>query len=168
MRKTDWRAAETEIIDEHEFRRQSNPPPSDETIEKIAWLMDRSIPIGSFRIGLDPILGLVPGVGDLFSGLISAVLIVQAHRNGVSRVTVLRMVANVAIDSALGAVPLIGDIFDFAWKANSKNLELYRSAAGGRRDSSKDWGFLAILLLGLVVAVAIPLALAMWVFRAIF
>jgi hypothetical protein len=168
MRKTAWRAAETEIVDEREFRRQSDSPPADETIERIAWLMDRSIPIGSLRIGLDPILGLVPGVGDVLSGMISTILIVQAHRRGIPRATILRMVANVGIDSALGAIPLVGDLFDFAWKANTKNLELYRAASGGRRDSSRDWAFLAVLLLALGIAVAIPILVAIWVLRALF
>lgn len=140
---------------------------AEDTIEKIAWLMDKSIPIGGYRVGLDPILGLIPGVGDLVTGAVSAILIVQAHRTGISRAVVLRMIANVGIDTALGAIPLVGDIFDFAWKANSKNLDLYRSAVRGQRRASQDWGFLVLVLIGLAILVAIPLLLAFWVFQAL-
>jgi hypothetical protein len=169
MRKaTDWRAADVEIVDEREFIRQPGDTNAKETIEKIAWLMDGAIPIGSYRIGLDPILGLIPGIGDVFTGLMSAMLIFHAHRAGIPKATVMRMVANVGIDSAVGAIPLVGDVFDFAWKANTRNLELYRSAVRGRRDTGRDWGFLALILLGLGLAVAIPILLVVWVLKAIF
>ena len=81
MRKatTDWRASDVEIVDGTYVRPQVDAE-RDQIIETIAWLMDRSIPIGGFRIGLDPIIGLIPGFGDVVSTLISAVLIVQAQR----------------------------------------------------------------------------------------
>lgn len=166
----DWRASEIEIVDGERFRHQGASTDSDAEamIERIAWLMDRSIPIGGIRIGLDPILGLIPGLGDIFSSLISTVLIVQAHKAGVPRSTVLRMMANVGIDTAVGAVPVIGDFFDFAWKANSKNLELYRASVRGRRAASRDWGFLALVIVGLLLLLAIPIFLAVWAFHAIF
>jgi hypothetical protein len=165
----DWRASEVEIVDGEYIRPQANAnSDAEEMIEKIAWLMDRSIPIGGVRVGLDPILGLIPGLGDVFSSLISTVLIVQAHRAGVSKPTVLRMMANVGIDTAVGAVPLVGDIFDFAWKANSKNLELYRTAVRGQRKPVKDWGFLALIVIGLAFLIAVPMVLAVWMFRALF
>jgi hypothetical protein len=168
----DWRASEVEIVDGEFIRPQgsgANPSASgEETIEWIAWLMDRSIPIGGMRVGLDPILGLIPGLGDVFSSLISTVIIMHAHRAGVPRATVLRMMANVGIDTAVGAVPLVGDVFDFAWKANSKNLELYRTAVRGERRAGKDWGFLALVMVGLFVLVAVPIFLAIWMFRALF
>src|SRR3954447_13092616 len=103
------------------------PHPSDEVIERLAWLMDNSIPIGGgFRIGLDPIIGLIPGLGDLIGALVSSMIVLQAHRAGIPRSTLLRMVANVGIDAAIGTVPFVGDALDFAFKANQKNLELYR------------------------------------------
>ena len=103
MRKatTDWRASDVEIVDGTYVRPQVDAE-RDHIIETIAWLMDRSIPIGGFRIGLDPIIGLIPGFGDVVSTLISAVLIVQAHRAGVPKATVLRMMTNVGIDTAAG------------------------------------------------------------------
>jgi hypothetical protein len=166
MPKTDWRAADVEIIDGHYVRNQ-NQANAEETIEKIAWLMDKSIPIGGMRIGLDPLLGLLPGVGDIFGAVVSTVLIVHAHRAGVPKPTLLRMIANVGIDSAVGSVPVVGDFFDFAWKANTRNLELYRASIRGQHHPKHDWAFLFLLVIGLAVVVAIPVALAVWAFRSL-
>jgi hypothetical protein len=162
------KASEADIIDGRFAPRSAQSTEADATIENIAWLMDNSIPIGGYRIGLDPILGLIPGIGDLLTGAVSAVLIVQAHRTGIAKATVLRMIANVGIDSALGAIPFIGDFFDFAWKANSKNLELYRSAIRGQRRPSADWVFLAVVLAVLGVLVSIPILLAFWALSKLF
>jgi hypothetical protein len=166
MPKTDWRAADVEIIDGHYVRNQ-NQANAEENIEKIAWLMDKSIPIGGMRIGLDPLLGLLPGVGDIFGAVVSTVLIVHAHRAGVPKPTLLRMIANVGIDSAVGSVPVVGDFFDFAWKANTRNLELYRASIRGQHHPKHDWAFLFLLVIGLAVVVAIPVALAVWAFRSL-
>ena len=94
-------------------------------------------------------------------------LIVHAHRAGVPKPTLLRMIANVGIDSAVGSIPLVGDFFDFAWKANTKNLELYRASVRGQHHPKHDWAFLFLLLLGLAVVLAIPVALAIWAFRSL-
>lgn len=162
-----WKASEVEIVDDRYVRPQQSAD-AEETIERIAWVMDKSIPIGGYRIGLDPIIGLIPGVGDLVTGMVSALLIVQAHRTGISRVTVLRMVANVGIDSVLGSIPFVGDFFDFAWKANSKNLALYKAAARGERHPGRDWLFLAVMLLILAALVSIPILLLIWAAQKLF
>ena len=156
----EWRAIDPEIL--------SGNREAEEKIEQIAWLMDRSIPIGGMRVGLDPILGLIPGIGDALSALISSIIIVQAHRAGVPKATVLRMMANVGIDVAVGAIPIVGDLFDFAWKANTKNLDLFKASVRGRRRTSRDWGFLAVVLAGLGALLAIPILMAAWVIQAIF
>jgi hypothetical protein len=167
MPKASSRWRDVEIVDGQFVRNQADAQ-TEETIEKIAWLMDRSISIGGMRIGLDPIIGLIPGVGDVFGAVISTVLIVHAHRAGVPKPTLLRMIANVGIDSAVGAIPLFGDFFDFAWKANSKNLELYRASVRGQHRARHDWTFLLLLLLGLALVIAIPIVLAIWILRALF
>ncbi|MBC7926838.1 MAG: DUF4112 domain-containing protein [Bryobacteraceae bacterium] len=130
--------------------------------------MDDSIPLpGGFRIGLDPILGLIPGLGDLLGTLVSAMIVLQAHRAGIARPTLVRMVANVGIDAVVGSVPFAGDLFDFAFKANSKNLKLYRESRAGVRDQRKDVLFLVLLLAGLGLAVAVPLLLIAGMIQAI-
>src|SRR4051794_41659668 len=78
-------------------------------IEKLSWLMDNSIPIGGrYSIGLDPLIGLVPGVGDLIGTIESAFIVLQAHRAGVPKPTLVRMMANIELDSIVGAIPFFG------------------------------------------------------------
>lgn len=95
-------------------------------IRKIARILDTAIgiPGTKFRFGLEPILGLVPGGGDLITGLISAYSIYLATSFGLEKSEILKMVRNVAIDTALGSVPIVGDIFDAYFKSNIRNLEI--------------------------------------------
>jgi len=147
----------------------TRPHPADEIVERLAWLMDNSIRLpGGYTIGIDPIVGLIPGIGDLLGGLVSAAIIVQAHRAGVPRLTVLRMLANVGIDTALGALPVVGDFFDFAFKSNARNIALYRQTRAGLQKTSADVLFLVCVLLALAAIVLVPLVLAVLAFRSIF
>ena len=95
-------------------------------LQRLSTLLDRAIviPGTGVRIGLDPIIGLIPGFGDLTTAAVSVYLIAEAARLGVPKSTLVRMVANVAVDSFGGSVPLVGDVFDAAWRSNSKNVEL--------------------------------------------
>lgn len=98
-----------------------------EQLDKVAWLMDRSVPLPfGMRIGLDGLLGLVPGFGDAAGSLVSVWLIYQAHKAGAPAGLLTRMAANVALDFAVGSIPIVGDLFDFAFKANTRNLKLLR------------------------------------------
>lgn len=92
---------------------------------KLSRLLDSSIPLpGGFRIGLDGILGLIPGVGDALGGILSSIILYQAYQRNVPKIVMLRMLLNVIIDAMIGAIPLLGDLFDFFWKANEKNVRL--------------------------------------------
>ncbi len=95
-------------------------------LESLAWLLDESIRIPGFgfRVGLDGILGLIPGIGDLLTTAISGFIIRQAALLGVPRIVLLRMAFNTSIDFVIGAIPLVGDLFDFGWKANKQNIRL--------------------------------------------
>lgn len=95
-------------------------------MKQLAWLMDEAVTIPglNWRVGLDGLIGMIPGIGDLVSAGISGFIIRQAATLGVPKVILLRMAFNTAIDFLVGAIPLIGDLFDFAWKANRKNLQL--------------------------------------------
>jgi len=97
-------------------------------VEQLADLLDNAIRIPGtpWRFGLDPILGLVPGLGDALGAAASSWILIEAVRFGVSPAVLLRMLYNVGVDTALGTVPVIGDLFDFAWKSDSKNLALLR------------------------------------------
>ena len=99
-----------------------------ERVERLATLLDNAIPIPGtrFRIGLDPLLGLLPGLGDALGALASAWILVEAARLGVSRTVLARMLYNIAVDTLVGAVPGAGDLFDFVWKSDAKNVALLR------------------------------------------
>jgi uncharacterized protein DUF4112 len=131
--------------------------PTDEQAEQLAWLMDSSIGIGRFTIGLDAIIGLIPGLGDVLTSLIGYWIVVRAMQAGVHRGAVLRMVLNLGIDALVGIVPVVGDMFDMAYKANMKNMKIYREALSGTQAPLKDWGFVVLVVLILLLMLVLPI-----------
>jgi hypothetical protein len=114
--------------------------------------------------GLDPLIGLIPWIGDVTTPLFSAVLLFHGVRLRIPRVVQLRMLLNAAIDVAIGLVPLVGDFFDFGWKANVRNLALLeRHARPGSRATPADWSFVLVVLGGLALLALTPLLLLAWV-----
>lgn len=101
-------------------------PPGMERVRAVAQLLDEAIelPVVNYRIGLDPILGILPAGGDAVSAAISLYIVAEGVRMEASPETVLRMVANVAIDAVIGSVPVLGTIFDAVFKANRRNVAL--------------------------------------------
>lgn len=97
-------------------------------VDKITKVMDSKfrIPGTHFRFGLDPILGLLPGLGDATSLAVSSVLIYYMYRYGASRKLVIMMAGNVVLDAVIGSIPILGTIFDFAYKANERNMRLLK------------------------------------------
>ena len=102
-------------------------------LRRIAKLMDSQIrvPVLGFRFGADAILGLVPGIGDAITGLIGAYLIYEAQQLGIPRSALVRMIANIAFDTAIGAIPVAGDIWDFFFRANDRNMQILARHIGG-------------------------------------
>jgi hypothetical protein len=98
-------------------------------LERLAWWLDSAIPIPGtrLRIGLDGLIGLVPGIGDVIGTVLSGYLIAQSARLGVPASTLARMVLNVAVETLVGAIPVLGDLFDFVWKANRRNVDLLQA-----------------------------------------
>jgi len=123
-------------------------------LRKFSRLLDNAIPIPgtTYRIGLDPILGLVPGVGDFVGTALSAYIVIEAARLGVPRATLGRMVFNILLEGLVGAVPVLGDLFDFAWKANTQNIALLDAHLHVPYESKKAnrW-FIFLLLAGLLI-----------------
>lgn len=126
-------------------------------LDRLAWLLDNSIPIPGLnvRIGLDALIGLFPGYGDTIGALVSSYILSEAARLGAPKSVLFKMAANIAVDAVVGAVPLLGDLFDFAWKANQRNvlligeyLENPRRAVASSRLFA---GLLGLLLAALVV-----------------
>ena len=102
------------------------------SITHLAKLMDSAfaIPRLNRRVGLDSIIGLVPGVGDAISAALASYIIWEARQLGLPRWKIARMIGNVAVDTALGAIPLAGDVFDLFFKANERNLRIIHEHLG--------------------------------------
>lgn len=135
------------------------------TIRRIAELLDSAfvIPGTSYRIGLDPIIGLIPMVGDLASPIFTIGLLWQAYDLGIPKVVQLRMMFNAAIDALIGAIPVAGDLFDFAWKSNQWNLALLElHAYEERHPAVGDWVFVLAMMTLLLAIAALPFLLAGW------
>jgi hypothetical protein len=130
------------------------------------------IPGLGWRFGLDPIIGLIPLAGDFATSLISLYILALAAEARVPRSTMLRMGLNVAIDYVVGSIPIVGNIFDFAWKANYRNMQLMERALAAppserRRQSRADWlilgGILAALVALLVASIVMAILIAGWI-----
>lgn len=101
-------------------------------LRTVAYLLDEAvaIPGTDIRVGLDPILGVIPGVGDALSAGLSLYVVLEAANLGVSYTTIVQMLGNVAVDAAVGSVPVVGTVFDALWKANAWNVELIEEDLG--------------------------------------
>ncbi|MEG4281765.1 DUF4112 domain-containing protein [Microcoleus sp. A006_D1] len=141
-------------------------------LRRISHLLDNAIPIPGtrYRIGLDPILGLIPGGGDLVGSIFAGYVVFKSAQLGVPQETLIKMAANIVFDTVAGTVPVAGDLLDVTWKANVKNMELLDAHLGSPEPSKKaDWLFVAALLLGLTLIVGGVIFLSVmffgWVFR---
>jgi hypothetical protein len=133
-----------------------------ETARRWTYMLDEAfrIPGTKFRFGWDPLIGFVPGLGELLTGLISLFIIIQALRLRVPHIIKARMLLNILIDVAVGAVPFLGDIFDFAWKSNSMNFALLEKHAGRRaKPGIADWIFVLCAVIAAVAILIIPILL---------
>jgi hypothetical protein len=137
-------------------------------VNRLAWLLDNSIqvPLINYRIGLDGLLGLIPGVGDLTGLILSSYIVIQAARLGVSRSTLLRMGMNVGVETLMGMIPIVGDLFDIVWKANQRNVQLiHESLDQPDRVRTESRSIVAVVTLGILASIAAIGVLAVWVLR---
>jgi hypothetical protein len=137
----------------------------------LAWLLDDLIPIPGtkFRLGLDPIIGLIPGFGDSSTALASSLILLHALRAGVPRIVIVRMALNVLVNTAVGAIPGVGDVFSAFFKSNRRNVALLERHAGARAvraSTTGDWIFVGALVGGLLLAaVAVSFAVGFVVYK---
>lgn len=140
---------------------------SSRRLRKLAWLLDNAIRLpGGFRIGFDGLIGLVPGIGDLVAALLSSYIVVEAARMKVGGSVLMRMVGNIALELGIGLVPVVGDLFDFVFKANTRNLQLIESYLE-RPDETRQrsrWRVVAAILAlaAVIVAVLILACVIVW------
>jgi len=128
-------------------------------VERLAWLLDNAFPVPGlkFRIGLDALLGLIPGFGDAAGVILSSYIVHEAWRLGVPKSVLVRMWLNVVIEGVVGAIPLLGDLFDAAWKANMRNVALLE---GHLRHPRRTAAASRMLIAGLVITVIVIVACA--------
>lgn len=141
-------------------------------LRKFARVMDEAFPLPgtNIRVGLDALVGLIPGVGDVIGGVLSTWIIVGALRHRVPARIIARMVLNVVIDLMFGAVPVAGDVFDFLFEENMRNMRLLELHRDRRRPprSTAQIALVAALIVGFVILVALMLlfglvALVLWI-----
>ncbi|MBC7970349.1 MAG: DUF4112 domain-containing protein [Verrucomicrobia bacterium] len=130
-------------------------------LRTVTHLLDNAIAIPGtrFRVGLDPILGLLPGAGDFLGAALSVYIVIEAARFGLPQKTLTQMVSNLVLDSIGGSLPILGDVFDTTWKANSRNLALLEAhivapeptKAADRRFVVLVIVALALLLIGIAI-----------------
>lgn len=135
------------------------------SLDRIAWVLDRSIrvPGSDFRFGLDPIIGLFPGVGDAIGAILSSYIMLEAVRMGATISMLVRMALNIAAETIVGVVPVAGNLFDAWWKANTRNVHLLeqflddpdRAARSAKRS---NW-LIAAVILGILLLIALAVVM---------
>jgi hypothetical protein len=129
------------------MRQPASPPLPDERlkwVEAIARLMDSQfqLPGTKFKFGLDPILGFIPLAGTVSTYAVSGILVFTMARYGVSRKVVILMLGNILLDAIIGSIPLVGNLFDFVYKANDKNVRLLRRHYQEGKYTGSGWGII--------------------------
>jgi Domain of unknown function (DUF4112) len=137
----------------------------------LAELLDQrfTIPGTSIRIGLDPIIGLIPGIGDAFANLAgSAILLIGAKFN-LPKIVLLRMALNIALNTLIGAIPFVGDLFSIWFRSNVRNAQLLERYASQHRQraATADWMFVVAVIGGLLLLLIGVLAGLAWLIRAL-
>ena len=158
----DAQEIEWEVLPPEEKEKRSELEP---LFRWLALVMDNflRVPGTNFRFGLDPLMGLLPGLGDTGSALISAMALIAAARRGLPKILLARMSLNILINEAIGIIPILGDAFSFWFKSNARNYDLLRHyRAAPRRSTTSDWLFVAGVLGALLLILVVSLAFSFW------
>jgi len=162
LKEVDW-----EVLPPEEKRKRQGLEP---LFKWLAYIMDEvmRVPGTQFRFGLDPLIGLIPGIGDTSSALVSAFALVQAVRVGVPKVLLMRMALNILVNEVVGVVPVVGDAFSFWFKSNARNYEIIKThRLGSSAPRKSDWLFVIGVLFVLVAVVVVGIALSFLLLGAI-
>ncbi len=136
----------------------------------IALLMDDllRLPGTRFRIGIDPLIGLIPGIGDTGSAMVSALALIQAARHGMPKIILARMSLNILLNELIGIVPVFGDAFSFWFKSNARNYQLLKQhTAAPRKADASDWLFVTGVLAALVLIVCAGIMVSLLVVQQV-
>lgn len=131
-------------------------------LQRLAWVLDSSIRLpGGYRIGVDGIIGLIPGFGDALGAGLSSYIVIKAVSLNVPIIVLIRMMINVVLELVIGVIPIIGDLFDFMYKANERNVKLINehldSPHRTRRQSRYIVLVLLLVILGMIVLATVLL-----------
>jgi hypothetical protein len=147
----------------------------EQSLDQLSRWMDGlfRIPGTTWRFGLDSLVGLIPGVGDTASTLVSFYILAAGVRYRVSKVTLLRMGLNIGVDYVFGAIPILGDLFDVAWKSNQRNVQLLReratvNAADAHKGRVSDWLFVGLLMLALLALLVGSITILWFILRFLY
>jgi hypothetical protein len=146
---------------------EERPEAARDELERLAWWLDSAIAVPGtrVRVGIDALIGLIPGVGDVAGMLMSSYIIAVAARRGAPPAALARMAINVALEAFVGAVPILGDVFDALWRANDRNVRLLRqhrvAPQAVRRQSH------AVVIAWVVGSIAVIAAIAMSAFTVL-
>jgi hypothetical protein len=165
--QTDVIDAEWEVLPPEEKDKRARLKP---LFRWVAMVMDELIglPNSKFKFGLDPLIGLIPGIGDTASAIVSALVLIQAARRGLPKILLARMSLNILINEIVGIIPGLGDVFSFWFKSNKRNYQLLLAhAEKPRRARISDWLFVIATLSILFVTVATGIYVSWLVLRAI-
>ena len=152
------------------LKSESQVQKSREQLDQLAWLMDNCfrIPGVNWRFGLDSLIGLVPGLGDVVSAMVGLFLLFRAFQFRIPVVVIGRMILNSLIDLLIGSIPFLGDLFDFAWKSNTRNMKLFHAYAGEPGKSTlRHWLFLGGLIFGFFLLFVLITAGSFYLFRSL-
>jgi hypothetical protein len=137
----------------------------------LADLLDQrfTIPGTSIRIGLDPIISLIPGIGDLLANLTGSMILIVAARLRVPKIVLVRMGMNIAANTVLGAIPIFGDIISIWFRSNVRNVDLLQHYIGrpSKRVELSDWLFVVALIVGLLALLGGAVVAGIWLFKQI-
>jgi hypothetical protein len=164
-RRPPLQEVEWEVLPPEEKRKRSQLEP---LFRWLALIMDEflRLPGTKFRFGLDPVLGLFPGIGDTASAIVSAMALLQAARCGLPKVVLARMSLNILINEIVGIIPGIGDAFSFWFKSNARNYRILQEHTTGMRKARRsDWIFVIAVLSILFLVVCAGIAVSIFVLQ---
>lgn len=152
-------------------RRADSEPDRLRFAKFLADLLDQrfTIPGTSIRIGLDPIISLIPGIGDLLANLTGSLILVVGAQLGIPKVVLVRMGLNIALNTVIGAIPIFGDIASIWFRSNVRNVDLLQRYLGkpSKRAVLGDWLFVGLLIAGLLLLIGGIVFVAVWLFKQI-
>lgn len=150
--------------------KSSSPDPQREamvaTAELLAKILDTTVKIPGtpFYVGLDPLLGLIPGIGDMLANLIGTVILILAARLQVPQIVIARMSLNLLINGTIGAIPILGDLFSIWFRSHARNAELLRRAATQPyRETQQARIYVVCIIAGTVVLLLLAIAAICWI-----